>query len=245
MGPILSALLRLQGTERDLAQLRRRMKTRQNAVSSQEQRITALRDELDALRQSSLDRRKQADSIELDLRQREEHIEKLRVALNSSKTNKEYASILTQINTSRADNAKLEEQALKILSDVDTVKAQAAGVQEKLAAEQARLQEIKASNAAEIEKLQRMIDDLTARRTEAAQGVSPDVLSIFEKMASRYDGEAMAPIDVTGRRPPLNYTCGGCYMSLNAEHANVLKTRDEIRQCDNCQRILYMAPENA
>jgi len=34
--------------------------------------------------------------------------------------------------------------------------------------------------------------------------------------------------------------CGGCYMSLNAEHANVLRTRDEIRTCDNCKRILYM-----
>jgi predicted nucleic acid-binding Zn-ribbon protein len=29
-------------------------------------------------------------------------------------------------------------------------------------------------------------------------------------------------------------------MSLNAEHANALATRDEIRTCDNCGRILYL-----
>ncbi len=30
-------------------------------------------------------------------------------------------------------------------------------------------------------------------------------------------------------------------MSLNAEHANALRTRDEIRTCDICGRILYLA----
>ena len=32
-------------------------------------------------------------------------------------------------------------------------------------------------------------------------------------------------------------------MSLNAEHANALRVRDEIRTCDNCKRILYLEPE--
>ena len=32
-------------------------------------------------------------------------------------------------------------------------------------------------------------------------------------------------------------------MSLNAEHANALSSRDEIRNCDNCGRILYLVEQ--
>jgi predicted nucleic acid-binding Zn-ribbon protein len=53
----------------------------------------------------------------------------------------------------------------------------------------------------------------------------------------------MAAIEIHGKRPPHDYVCGGCYMSLNAEHVNALRTRDEIRTCDNCGRILYLEAE--
>ena len=80
-----------------------------------------------------------ADRINLDLKEKEAQVEKLRTALNTAKTNKEYAAILTQINTFKADNAKLEEEVLKIMQDVDAVKAQAEKISVQVEAEQKRL----------------------------------------------------------------------------------------------------------
>jgi predicted nucleic acid-binding Zn-ribbon protein len=70
--------------------------------------------------------------------------------------------------------------------------------------------------------------------------VPQEALAVFERIAESYDGEGMAVVEVQGKKPPHEYICGGCYMSLSAEHANALKVRDEIRTCDNCGRILYM-----
>jgi predicted nucleic acid-binding Zn-ribbon protein len=50
----------------------------------------------------------------------------------------------------------------------------------------------------------------------------------------------MAPIEIHGSKPPYKYVCGGCFMSLSPEHANSLRTRDQIRTCGNCGRILYL-----
>ena len=61
------------------------------------------------------------------------------MSLNTAKTNKEYAAILTQINTLKADNAKLEEEALRIMQDADAIKAQADKVAKQIEAEKARL----------------------------------------------------------------------------------------------------------
>ncbi len=240
MGPTLSALVRLQKIEIDLSQLRRRIRTRQNAITSQETRIEKHREENDALKHTSLERRKQADGFELDLRESEERVAKLRAVLNAAKTNKEYASVLTEINTHKADNAKLEEQGLKILAEVDSINSQADAIANLITEDEKRLEEIKSSSSEEIAQLESMVTELLGKRIEAAQAVPSKALSLFERIAQQYDSEALAKVEVSGPKPPHSYTCGGCFMGLNAEHANALGTKDEIRQCDNCKRILYM-----
>jgi len=240
MGHLLEGLLKLQSIERELAQVKRRLKARQNAVSIQKRRIDQLQERWDALDGKSLTRRQDADRCELDLRQSEERVSRLRTALNSAKTNKEYAAILTQINTLKADNAKLEDSTLKIMQDVDAIRAEANGIRQEIDKETRRLQEIEQTNAAEIEKLNGMMASLVANRGEATKNLDGEGLRVFNRMAEKYDGEAMAAIQIEGKRAPFDYICGGCYMSLNAEHANALRVRDEVRTCDNCGRILYL-----
>ncbi len=240
---MLAALLQVQSVERQLAHVRGRLRTRQNAVAAQQRKIDQLTTDWNALREKGLSRRKDADRLELDLRKREEDVSKFRAALNTAKTNKEYAAILTQINTLKADNSKLEEQVLKIMQEVDLVKADADKLQQRIDAEKARLAEIEKLSGEEIRKLTAMVEDLTGKRAAAAQAVDPEYLAAFDRIAGSYEGDAMAPIEIHGKRPPHDFVCGGCYMALNAEHVNALRTRDEIRTCDNCGRILYLETE--
>ena len=240
MGPFLSALVHLQSIELDLTNLRRRKRVKDNAVNAQQTKINKHNEELASVQENSLEHRKRSDELELDLRSTEEHVEKLRVDLNGAKTNKEYATLLTQINSLRADNAKVEDEGLKVIAEIDDIKQQATDLQALVAEEEKRLGVVQESNKEEVAKLDSMISDLQAKRDEAAAKISPESLAIFERIASQYDGEAMAQVEVRGRKQPYTYSCGGCYMSLNAEHANALKSHDAIRQCNNCQRILYM-----
>jgi len=237
---MLTALLQLQAIERQLTHVRGRLKTRRGAVVAQEKRIDQLKADRQGLLDKALGLRKAADGRELDLKEREAQAQKLRTSLNTTKTNKEYAAILTQINTLKADNAKIEEEVLKMMGEVDNVKAQAASMQETIAAETQRLAALQQASQAEIDKLNAMLADLTAKREQAAASVPREPLGVFERIAIANDGDAMAAIEVQGKRPPFDYTCGGCFMSLNAEHANALRTRDELRTCNNCGRILYM-----
>lgn len=243
MGTMLAALQHLQSVERQLIHVQGRLKTRRNAVAAQEKRISLLTADYTAINDKALTRRKDADRFELDLKQKEEQIVKLRGSLNTAKTNKEYAALLTQMNTIKADNAKLEEETLKIMAEVDVLKADAEKVKIQMDQEAKRLEEIQASSNQEITKLNAMVEELAKQRAEAAQAVSPDLLSVFDRIALSNEGDAMAVIEIHGRRPPFEYVCGGCFMSLNAEHANALRSRDEIRTCDNCGRILYLEPK--
>jgi predicted nucleic acid-binding Zn-ribbon protein len=243
MGPILTGLVKLQVIEVDLTRLRRRMRTRQHAVHVQESKIAQHQSDYDNLHTRGLEKRMSYDSMSVTLKANTDRIEKLRTDLNGAKTNKEYATLLTEINTQKADSAKVEEEALKVLAEADSVKIESDAVQAMITGEQEKLAAIKATSADELEKLDTMINSLQTKRDAAAESVDAGTLALFDRLAEQYDGEGLAPVDVTGRAPRQSYSCGGCFMSLNAEHANALSSRDEIRQCDNCKRILYLEDE--
>jgi predicted nucleic acid-binding Zn-ribbon protein len=240
MGKVLDGLVKLQSVERQLADVRNRLRRQNAAVTVQQQKVDDLKTSLQQLSDHVLNKQKNAGGVELELKSREAEVAKLRTALNSAKTNKEYAAFLTQINTIKADNSKIEDQVLKAMQDVDQFKTQVEQVKSAISEGEKKLTEIKAGSSEEVKRLETILADLTARRKEAAKDVPADVLSIFDRMASAREGDAMAMVEVQGKKAPFEYVCGGCYMSLNAEHANALRTRDELRFCDCCGRILYL-----
>ena len=240
MGPTLTALLDLQDIDRDLYRLRRRMRTRTIAVTAQEKKISKLNQDKSLLEESSIAKRKSADEMELNLQAVNERVEKLKGDLNTAKTNKEYATLLTEINTLKADNSNAEELALKTISEADEIKTQIAAIDETLVEENQKLQAVQATNADEITRLEEMIAKLQEKRDQAALKVPAEILTQFNILVEKYEGEAMANIEISGARQPYTYTCGGCFMQLTAEHANALASKDEVRQCDNCKRMLYI-----
>ena len=43
----------------------------------------------------------------------------------------------------------------------------------------------------------------------------------------------------------LEFSCGGCHMSVPLELVNALKSREDIQCCNVCGRILYVQEEAA
>jgi predicted nucleic acid-binding Zn-ribbon protein len=240
MGQLLEALLALQTIETRLAQLRGRLRSRRRAAEAQLKKINQLKAQQQELHDLHLHKRSQADEADLELKALEGDIAKLREQLNTARTNKEYASLLTQLNTFRADNSKIEENALDAMSQADATKAQLEELAGVIEAEDARLAEVEAANADEITRLEDMIAEVQADRDAAAAKLPESALAIFDRLVASHDGEAMAMIEQEGAKEPFTYVCGGCFMTLNAEHVNALQKYDDIRTCDNCGRILYL-----
>jgi len=243
MGKTLEAMLRLQKIEHQLIEIRRQMQSKSTAVDIQRKRLEQLRQKHKSLKEEVFEHQRKAGAIELELKQKEVEVNKLRQALNTSKTNKEYAATLTQLNSLKADNSKLEDKALELMQLADQVAAQAEKVAEEIKQEEEHLAQIEQSAAEETNRLKQMLADLQQKRDVAAREVPSDALAIFERIAAVKNGDAMARIEVIGNKPPYKYVCGGCNMSLAPEHANALRARDEIRFCDSCGRILYLQEE--
>lgn len=243
MGPILRGLIKLQRVESRLRAVQNKLARCRRSVLFQENQLRTLQSNLEAKQQETKLTRLQVDRLELELKSRDEHITKLRAALNLARTNKEYSAILTELNTSKADDSKLETQVLELMKNVETDQAQCGEVQKQIEEQKTQMEQIRTEAEGKAVELQKEIDAIQKEWDLFAHKITPEALHIFKRVAETYDGEAMAQIERPEDETIVSFSCGGCFMGLPAEMVNILSNKDEILRCSNCTRILYLKDE--
>ena len=239
MGPVLNGLLKLQSVENRLRAEKAKLTRCRRNVIIQENLIRSLQNALEAKKEEAQLTKVQFDRMELELKTKDEIIAKLRASLNIAKTNKEYAAVLTQLNTSKADNSKIETQSLELLKDIEADEAECKDIQKQINKQKETLEQTRKENEILADKYQAEIDNIQSEWDQAAQIIPKDLLEIFKRVAETYDGQAVALIDQQSNKKGA-YSCGGCFMGITAESVNLLMTKDDIIRCPNCTRILVL-----
>ena len=242
MGPVLDGLIKLQSIESRLRAAKAKLTRCRRNVIIQENQIRSLQNTLEAKKEEIQLTKVQSDRLELELKSRDEKITKLRAHLSVAKTNKEYASLLTQLNTTKADNSKIETQVLELLKDIEDDEAECQEIQDQIDRQKQKLEQIRKNSEQLAAKYEVEIREIQQEWDSQAKTIPPGPLAIFKRVAETYDGEAVA--DVTPQENKAGvYTCGGCFMGITAESVNLLMTKDDVIRCPNCTRILTLGTD--
>ena len=240
MGPILNGLIKLQSVENRLRAAKAKLTRSRRSVIIQENQIRSLQSALEAKKEEVQLARRQSDQLELELKMRDQEVTKLRASLNSAKTNKEYAAVLTQLNTTRADNSKIETQVLELMKAVDVDQEECTNLQKQIEEQKQELEQTRKKVESSAAEFEAEIAKIQAEWNDVARSIPRKALEIFNRVAETYDGEAVVKIEEQEGRTSA-YSCGGCYMGVPAESVNVLMTKDDILRCPNCTRILVLS----
>ena len=239
MGTVLDALVKLQSVENNLRAARAKLTCSRRNVIIKENELRTFQNSLQAKQEEIQLTKIQADRLELELKSTEQTLTKYRAALNVAKSNKEYAAILTELNTTKADSSKVENQVLELMKNIDADQAQCDQTKQQIEQAKNDLAEIRKQTEEQAKKYEDEIAQIDHQWQQAARDVPGAALETFKRVAETYDGEAMAEIEIPDNRSGI-YTCGGCFMTLTTETANTLMSRDEVLRCPNCTRILYI-----
>ena len=242
MGPTNIALVKLFNADQALREAQARLDAAARNVRIQERKVADLGERLKLAQSKLREQQAHAAQLDLDLRSRDAHIEKLRTQQQTAKNNKEYQAFLVEINTEKVDRNKVEDDAMRVLEAVEREQNEAGAMQGQLQAEQQRLASLRAESSETVKRLQAEVAALQPARDRAAAEVPPKGRDAFERLADRYEGEAMAPIAKPDRRRE-EYLCSACNMSLVPDIYNKLHSRDDLVFCPSCGRILYI-PED-
>ncbi len=239
MGSLLLGLIELQSIENRLRAAKAKLGRCRRGVIIQENQLRSFQNSFEAKKEEIQLTRIQSDRLELDLAERNETVAKYRAALNTVRTNKEYASILTAMNTSKADNSKLETQVLELMKNIEADQAECEQISSDIAQQKDKLNALRKDTEVNAKKFETEIEQIQQEWDVAAEMIPPETLEIFNRVAETYDGEAIATVELQDAKSG-SYTCGGCFMGLTNETANMLMTKDDIIRCPNCARILVM-----
>ena len=141
MGPVLDGLVKLQSVENRLRAAKAKLARCRRSVIIQENQVRSLQSALEAKKEETQLTKIQCDRLELELKTKDAEVNKLRASLNNAKTNKEYATVLTMLNTTKADNSKIETQILELMKAIETDEEECGEIRKQIEAQKQVLEE--------------------------------------------------------------------------------------------------------
>lgn len=244
MAGTLDALQELQEIEQGIAAIHAEAAVKQRRIDAQQRQLQKFDAEIEERTLALRNQQMEIDRHDLDVKTRDASMTKHREALNAARTNKEYAAVLSALNTEKADNAKIESRQLQLMSELDEKKIQLQSVRAEREKVAQRMAELVRERQQFLDAHSGDLRRLASRRETAAEGIPVTVRETFNRVAERHEGEALAAIEVVN--PKRNeYCCSGCNMSVTLQVVLAMRTQDQLQTCGSCGRILYLGASGA
>jgi len=158
-------------------------------------------------------------------------ITKYKRQLNEVKTNKEYTTLLKEIEEAQHSVDSMEEEVISEMLTADDIEEEIRAAtrrhqqeEENLLKEQDILKQKKVEMEAKIEKL-------TAEKDSLLPQVPSDQIALYQRISIKKSGVALSPVN--------GDFCSMCHMRIRPQVLNELRDTKKLILCENCGRILY------
>jgi len=238
---VLEKLCELQEAELQLRRLENSKSSHDRAAKVRLEQIARQKEHIETLRGKQRQVRMAADKKELEVRQKRAEIEKLRQQQTLVRDNRQFAALQNEIKFAELAISKYEDEILADFADTEAVEAEIKKAQAELKRQEDELAVVRKEIEARKDDLDREIEEDRRKRDEIAKTLPPKVVDLFNRIADRLDGEALAQVIRDEDDEDGAYVCGGCHMSVTQNTYVMLAGRNEnLFTCPNCTRILFL-----
>ncbi len=236
---VTSKLLRLHRVDSQIRGLRSRVDSAERYLQQQQGLLKSIDAKREALKGQSRQLEATIANEENEVRSINERVERLREQLNTSKTNKEYSALLTEVSTFKAEASGIEERAIESMTRLDEIRRSIAALEGEHVERTKILGVARVDRDRKLGEVRERLEELERERAVAAEDVPAAALKVFDEQAASRDDEVMAPVEEHSRRH-MEYACGSCQFILPIESVNRLLGKGDLTLCVNCRAILYV-----
>ena len=175
--------------------------------------------------------KKQYRLYESDAQVNLEQVKKSQASLRSIKTNREYQSLLKQIDEFNVKNVKIEDEMLEFLDRMDKAESNIAAKKNEYSMLEDRIMSDKEIIKQETEHGNKRLAQLNMDFNDVSGSITPELLKKYEMVKKQKGGIAIVPVN--------DAVCGGCNMNIPPQMYNELQRCDSLMFCPNCQKMIY------
>jgi predicted nucleic acid-binding Zn-ribbon protein len=175
--------------------------------------------------------RKKYRELETELNMNAPRIEKSKEKLRAVKNNKEYQSLLKEIDEVKKQSSLMEDGMLECLEQIENSEGSAKQSETEFRSIEERIQQEKQEVSKETKKGKLELETLNGEWDQVAAGVAPQIMNTFDRVREKARGVAIAPA--------INAVCQACNMNIPPQMFNDLQRFESLTFCPSCQRIIY------
>ncbi|MCS6805046.1 MAG: C4-type zinc ribbon domain-containing protein [Acidobacteriota bacterium] len=178
--------------------------------------------------ETTLQERRQA---ELKLKELEDKLDKYKQDLMRVKNEREYVSVLREIDVTKKAASALETQILEKIEQLEQLEKELDVLKPDIEIKRREFDAKIEECVKQIEKLKVDLCTWQQQRQELVATVPPDILNRYNRLAQLRDGLALAEV--------RDGSCTACFMTVRPQAYADVRRGDMLINCDNCGRILY------
>jgi hypothetical protein len=233
MHPVIPRLVELQRVDHQVSAIRAELDTFPKRVQEADAQLAGAKAALASAREGLAHDVSERKKMEFDVQQWKDRAKKYRDQSGAVKTNEAYKALQHEIANAEGEMAAAEDRQLAAMvageEGEKRVRKAEADLRE---SEQAVNAERKRIQALHIEK-KKLLDLALAERAKALEPVPEEFRVLYERIAKRHNGTAVAEA--------REGQCRGCGMRVLPHIAEELRREEneEVFRCESCGLILY------
>ena len=229
----LSTLIDLQGydarigaLEAEAARLPKQIEAIQTSLAEAKKTLEGLKSRMDAGRKDLRGKEKDLEVIAAKRAKQE-------ARLYEVKTNKEYSAALLEIEESKQEKAKTEEEILGLMELQERLNGEIREAEVRFKTREDQGKQDEAVVRKKLAAVEQELGGVRGERATRARDLPAGLLADYERIAKARGGIAVAAVSVTA-------ICGGCRVSIRPQAILELRAGTTVlMRCESCGRYLY------
>jgi uncharacterized protein len=233
MHPAIPRLLDLQNVDHRISAVRAELDSFPKRILEADAKLSGARAAVTAAKEANAGSLAERKKLEFEVTQWKDRARKYRDQSGAVKTNEAYKALQHEIANAEAEVAKAEDRQLEIMMAGEEterrVRHAETNLREDETAINAEKKQIQSLNA----EKKKALEALLAERERAIAPVPEDMRDLYERIAKRHHGTALAEA--------RDGQCRGCGMRVLPHILQMLRqdANEEIFRCESCGLILY------
>ena len=232
----LERLIELQKMELTAGQIQAKKKQLPIQMKALEEEFLSFSAAVDAEREQLEGLRKRRREKDTQLTAGQDALKRTRERLFEVKTNKEYQSMLKEIEAFEAKNSHLEDEMIGLLDEVERFETALKLRLGELESRRNSYEEEKSRLEQRVNAVEGELLECLQKGGELREGIPADLLRKYEQIKNLRRGVAVAAV--------WKEVCDGCHMSIPPQMYNELQKTTALITCPNCNRIIYWENRN-
>lgn len=223
----LAALAELDGRKRNLDALAASLP---EETAERERQLAARREESKGLERRAEEGQRDRRRLEAAVDDKTQQLHKYREQLDVVKTNKEYQSLLHEIEITKRAVSESEDKLLELLDSLERNQQDLAARVRELETAESDFARANDADRRRLEEVEVELLEVEAKRRRWLEKLSPPARSEYERLNEHYPGEAFT-VATDG-------VCQGCFVNIPAKVVAELRAGGCVYRCESCGRLL-------